>query len=115
MLQSICCSNYLCLLCAKDLQAREEKDPAYRASCPNKCVTPGSGSDTANGKFKLIDVPEDAAIKRYSDSQCMSIFSNNLAAQSNNAASAKKGDNLEAKNTFSSAGGASGFKWNVNN
>ena len=60
-------------------------------------------------------MPEDAAIKRYSDSQCMSIFSNNLAAQSNNAASAKKGDNLEAKNTFSSAGGASGFKWNVNN
>ena len=41
----------------------------------------------------------------------MSIFSNNLAAQSNKVG----GDNLEAKNTFSSAGGASAFKWNTNN
>ena len=116
MLQSFCCSNYLCLLCAKDLKDREVKDEANRASCPYKCTTAGSGADNASGKFKLIDVPEDAKVKRYSDSQCMSIFSNNLAAQSNNVgASAVGGNNLEAKNTFSSAGGASGFKWNVNN
>ena len=37
MLQSGCCQNYLCLLCAKDLQAKEEKDYAFKAECPYKC------------------------------------------------------------------------------
>ena len=57
MLQSACCQNYLCLLCAKDLQVREEKDLEFKAECPYKC---GSTATTDNGgKFKLSDVPED--------------------------------------------------------
>ena len=76
MLQSACCQNYLCFLCAKDLQEREKKDEKFKAECPYKCGTSG-GEDS---KFKLADVPSDAQVKRYSDSQCMSFFSNNLVA-----------------------------------
>ena len=78
MLQSACCQNYLCHLCSKDLQEREKKDLAFKAECPYSCgrMPAVIGEE---GKFKLTDVPTDAVIKRYSDSQCMSFFSNNLA------------------------------------
>jgi len=59
MLQSLCCQNYLCLLCTKDLQEREQKFIDFKAECPYNC-----GRTTANGiidaKFKLVDVPIDA-------------------------------------------------------
>ena len=46
MLQSACCQNYLCLMCAKDLQVKESKEEAFKASCPYKCTTPGSGAES---------------------------------------------------------------------
>ena len=67
MLESKCCKNYLCLLCALEIQDKETKDNSYRASCPYKCSTPGSGA-TDGDKFELQDVADDAKIKRYSDS-----------------------------------------------
>ena len=50
MLQSSCCSNYLCIFCVKDLKDRELKEPTFYISCPYKCIV--------EGKFKLGDVPE---------------------------------------------------------
>ena len=77
MLQSACCQNYLCLFCAKDLQKQEALMEAYHANCPYNCTSAGGTTQ----KFKLADVNPTAQIKRYSDSQCMSFFSNNLAAK----------------------------------
>ena len=88
MLESACCQNYLCLFCAKDLQQREKDVETYYASCPFKCgtsvgVAGTGGGDEQRVKFILSDVPKEAKLKRYSDSQCMSFFSNNLLAGAN--------------------------------
>ena len=100
MLQSACCSNYLCILCVKDLKNREIKEPTFYITCPYKCIV--------EGKFKLADVPETDQVKRYTDSQYMSFFSNNLAAKG-----AQK-SMLASQNLGGSA--ASGFGgWNVDN
>lgn len=122
MLQSACCQNYLCIHCANDVKEREKKNENFYAECPYKCNSAGVGAETAGvrAKFILTDVDEDAKVKRYSDSQCMSFFSNNLGAigaQSNNAAGGGQAV-FNGRGTVSSAGksfaGAS-FKWNTNN
>ena len=107
------------------MQLKETREEAYYAECPYKCntaaVSPqpgGSSNNPERVKFKLIDVPEDAQIKRYSDSQCMSFFSNNLAAAQGGAGQASAvGAALNGRGTYSSASKsmASGFKWSINN
>lgn len=80
MLQSACCQNYLCIHCTNDVKERETKDEHFYAECPYKCNSAGVGTAGVRTKFILTDVDEDAKVKRYSDSQCMSFFSNNLGA-----------------------------------
>lgn len=46
MLQSKCCSNYICHFCVDELAERENTVESYIATCPYKC----------EGKFELIDV-----------------------------------------------------------
>ena len=66
MLMSQCCYNYLCHYCADEISEREKNIETYYASCPYKC----------EGKFILHDVNPNAQVKRYSDSQYMSFYSN---------------------------------------
>ena len=68
MLISECCSNYLCHYCSDEIAEREINIEAFTATCPYKC----------EGKFILKDVGKDDKIKRYSDSQYLSFYSNNL-------------------------------------
>lgn len=82
MLISKCCQNYLCHYCADEIVEREKTVDAYVAQCPYNC----------EGKFELADVNPNTQAKRYSDSQYMSFYSNNLG-----------------KNTI---GGQSGFNFN---
>ena len=70
MLQSACCKNYLCHLCVEDLQLQEFKVEDFKATCPYNCT---------GDIFKLTDVPLEDKAKRYSDSQYMSFYSNNIA------------------------------------
>ena len=65
MLQSDCCNNYLCHYCAGDLYEREELVPGYIARCLFNCETE---------KFILKDVPKDARLKKYTDSQMCSVY-----------------------------------------
>lgn len=69
MLQSKCCLNYLCHFCADELLERERNVEKFQANCPNNCETE---------KFELEDVNPQQQAKRYSDSQYMSFYSNNL-------------------------------------
>lgn len=66
MLMSQCCYNYLCHYCSDEILEREKNIETYIASCPYKC----------EGKFILHDVNPNAQVKRYSDSQYMSFYSN---------------------------------------
>ena len=108
MLQSACCSNYLCIFCTQDIQTRELVDVKYVAECPYRCNT-----GTSAGKLKLVDVPEAQKLKRYADSQNMSIFSNNV-----NAVADQRSDNGIAafqnpKEASKSLGGTSIYNMNV--
>jgi len=47
MLQSKCCSNYLCHFCADELLEREKSVETFVATCPYKCE---------GVKFELEDV-----------------------------------------------------------
>lgn len=60
--------NYLCHYCADEIVEREKNVETFTAGCPYKC----------DGKFILKDVSPRDKIKRYSDSQYMSFYSNNL-------------------------------------
>jgi hypothetical protein len=68
MLISDCCSNYTCHFCVDELIERERTVETFTATCPYKC----------EGKFMLKDVTPNMQIKRYSDSQYMSFYSNIL-------------------------------------
>ena len=104
MLLSQCCFNYLCHYCADEIVERERNIEAYVASCPYKC----------EGKFVLKDVNPNAQIKRYSDSQYMSFYSNNLgkvtvggggAALSNGFSAGKTSKNMDKENIKSPLAG----------
>ena len=68
MLVSSCCNNYLCHYCADEMAERERNVDSFQGVCPLKC----------EGKFILRDVDPKDQPKKYSDSQCMSSYSNNL-------------------------------------
>ena len=68
MLCSGCCQNYICHFCADEMLDREKSNALYSAKCPYSC----------EGKFELRDVTPNMQVKRYSDSQFMSFYSNNL-------------------------------------
>eukprot|EP00347_Sterkiella_histriomuscorum_P001173 403373047 len=71
ILISSCCINYLCHFCAVEQIEREQSVETYFAKCPYSC----------DGKFILKDVSPNMQVKRYSDSQCMSFYSNNLGGR----------------------------------
>lgn len=73
MLVSQCCMNYMCYFCAEDLVEREKTVETFYAKCPYNC----------EDKFILKDVTPNMQVKRYSDSQYMSFYSNNLGSKNN--------------------------------
>ncbi|CDW81815.1 UNKNOWN [Stylonychia lemnae] len=68
ILVSQCCFNYMCHFCADEQLERERNIDKFIAKCPYNC----------EGKFELKDVTPNMQVKRYSDSQFMSFYSNNL-------------------------------------
>jgi len=69
MLQSECCGNYLCHFCAQDMWDREEKVASYVPRCLFNCTL---------DFFILIDVPNQAELKKYTDSQILSVYSKTM-------------------------------------
>jgi hypothetical protein len=74
MLLSKCCQNYICHLCVNDLQEQERKDSKFTAVCPFGCQH-GTEAETKGSKLELGDVDPGTKIKKYSDSQKMSVMS----------------------------------------
>lgn len=71
MLLSLCCSNYICHKCVDDLQEHERKDSKFKAVCPYGCH---HATDTVETKpLELADVDPTLKVKKYSDSQQMSV------------------------------------------
>ena len=58
----------MCHFCADELMDREKNVESFKARCPYNC----------EGKFELRDVTPNMQVKKYSDSQYMSFYSNNL-------------------------------------
>lgn len=69
MLISECCHNYLCHYCADEMAEREKNIDTFIATCFNNCETK---------PFKLKDVDPKERVKKYTDSQCLSFYSNNI-------------------------------------
>ena len=69
MLVGKCCGNYICHFCIDEIIDMEKNVDDYIAACPYKC----------EGMFSLHDVTPNMQVKRYSDSQYMSFYSNNIA------------------------------------
>jgi hypothetical protein len=69
MLISECCLNYLCHFCADEMAEREKNVETFSAMCFNNCE---------HRPYKLKDVDPKERVKKYTDSQCLSFYSNNL-------------------------------------
>jgi hypothetical protein len=58
MLVSTCCKNYICRICIGTIAIKAKTDPTYVIHCTYCGIF----------EFKIVDVKEKDAIKRYTDS-----------------------------------------------